>query len=315
MIALKVAAIKRVTPAVVEVELRDALGSDLPPFSAGAHIAVHLPNDIVRSYSLTNDQRERDRYIIAVGRDSNSRGGSSFIHDVLEPSHQVKAEPPRNNFPFAEKAKHNVFFAGGIGITPYLSMIRRARELDCSWELYYSARSRSNGAFLNELEQLQQEGSRLVTHFDDEMNGQFIDLGKIVEQSDQDSDFYCCGPAPMLAAFKEATKGCPPERVHFELFSNLNEADTTGGFTVHLSRQNRSVFVAPGQTILTALLEAGIDAPASCREGVCGTCEVRVLEGKPFHRDSVLSEAERESNETMMICCSGSLTPDLTIDM
>lgn len=314
-IQLRVHSIERVADPILAIELRGLDTAPLPPFSAGAHVPLHLPNGLVRSYSLTNSQDERERYVIAVGRDAKTRGGSRFIHDQLRVGDLIAAGVPRNNFPFEEKADQSVFIAGGIGVTPYLSMIRRAVQLQRPWELHYCARSKSSAAFLDELASLTTKHGRLITRFDDELRGEYIDLGRLIAGGAPNAHFYCCGPEPMLAAFRSAAAVLPSTQVHFEYFTQAEEAERTGGFTVRLARQNRSIYVSPGQTILEALHAAGIDAPSACREGVCGTCEVRVLEGTPIHRDSVLSPEEHAGNQTMMICCSGSQTPFLTIDM
>jgi len=314
-IALKVCSIRRIAEAVIAIELRGAGSTLLPPFSAGAHIPLHLANGLIRSYSLTNSEDERERYVIAVGRDIKSRGGSQFIHEQVQVGDVLAAGMPRNNFPYDENAAYSVFIAGGIGVTPLVSMIRRAVKLRRAWEIHYCARSRGCAAFLDEIGSLSGQKGGLRTHFDDESEGRFIDLERVIGSGPSAAHFYCCGPEPMLAAFRKAAASLTAEQVHFEYFKQVDDPERTGGFTVRLARRNRSVYVPPGRTILEALHAEGIDAPAACREGVCGTCEVRVLEGVPIHRDSVLTPAERERNQTMMICCSGSETPYLTIDL
>jgi ferredoxin-NADP reductase len=310
---LMVASIQRVADTVIAIELRGAV--QLPPFTAGAHIPLYLSNGLIKSYSLTNSQDERERYVIAVGRDAKSRGGSLFIHDRLRVGDSVVVGSPRNNFPFVEEANCSVFIAGGIGITPYLSMIRRALQLGHPWELHYCARSRRNAAFLDDIDQMARVGGRLTTHFDDETRGRLIDLRQVISSASSTAHIYCCGPAPMLAAFKEVTADRAPDMIHFEYFTQSDEPAMMGGFMVRLARQNREIYISQGQTILDALIAEHIDVQWACREGVCGTCEARVLEGVPLHRDSVLTQAERDSNRTMMTCCSGSQTPYITLDI
>jgi vanillate O-demethylase ferredoxin subunit len=142
-----------------------------------------------------------------------------------------------------------------------------------------------------------------------------LDIAGIVAALDSDAHVYCCGPLPMLEAFEKACTGLPPARVHVEYFVAREGAATDGGFTVELARSGRTVEVRPGQTILDSLLDIGIEPLYSCQEGVCGTCEVRVLEGTPDHRDLVLSAAEKAENKRMMICCSGAKSRKLVLDL
>ncbi|HVL56563.1 MAG TPA: PDR/VanB family oxidoreductase [Burkholderiaceae bacterium] len=297
-------------------ELRPLPGQELPPFTAGAHIDVHLPSGLIRSYSLCNPQFERHRYVIGVNKDANSRGGSAFMHESLRVGDVLTIAGPRNNFPLAEDARHSVLIAGGIGITPLWCMVQRLQELGRSWELYYCVRNRQCAAFLDDLRGL---GERVHTNlhfnFDQEPGGQLLDLAKVVGAAPPDAHLYCCGPLPMLAAFEQATAGLPSERVHVEYFAAKEAPDTSGGFTVELAKSKRVIKVAPGKTILDAVLDEGIDVPYSCMEGVCATCETRVLDGIPDHRDLVLSKEEQAANKTMMICCSGAKSERLVLDL
>jgi ferredoxin-NADP reductase len=308
---VRVAEIVRLTDAVNCYELRAAGGGDLPPFTAGAHLDVHLPTGLIRSYSLTNPQGERHRYLIGVARDAMSRGGSNFIHDQVRAGDVLEICAPRNNFALAESAEHSILIAGGIGITPILCMIHRLEELGRPWQLHYAARSRRAAAFLDELSR----SERVSFSFDDERQGGFLDLAAIVASAPPGTHFYCCGPAPMLAAFEAATTTLPGDQVHLEYFTARDVAATEGGFVVELARSGKTIEVRPGETILEAVQAAGINPPHSCCEGICATCETTVLEGIPDHRDSVLSDDERASNATMMICCSGSKSPRLVLDL
>jgi ferredoxin-NADP reductase len=297
-------------------ELRPIGTRELPAFTAGAHIDVHLAPGLVRSYSLCNSMCERHRYVIAVNLDRKSRGGSRMIHDTWRVGTMLSISPPRNNFPLYEQATHSVLIAGGIGITPLLSMVRRLQELRRGWTLHYCARRHQSAAFLDDLRALRaaSEGGALHLHFDDQTGGQLLRIDRITAEASQGAHFYCCGPLPMLTAFEEATRTIAPECVHVEYFSAKEPPSTSGNFSVELKRSGLTVEVSTGKTILDALLEAGIDVPYSCMEGVCASCETRVLEGIPDHRDLVLSRAERDSNSVMMICCSGSKSRRLVLD-
>ena len=200
-------------------ELIARRGGELAPFTAGSHIDLHLPNGMFRSYSLLNDQRERHRYVIAVNKDGESRGGSSFIHDSVKVGDIMTISGPRNNFALHEEAEHSVLIAGGIGITPLLSMIRRLDALGRRWELFYAARTRAAAAFLDELDTFRSDlRSRMHLDFDDERSGRLFDLPAIVGNAPARAHLYCCGPEPMLEAFEAATAGRPADLVHVEYF-------------------------------------------------------------------------------------------------
>ncbi|QOZ35234.1 PDR/VanB family oxidoreductase [Bradyrhizobium sp. CCBAU 53421] len=296
-------------------ELIARTGGELAPFTAGSHIDLHLPNGMIRSYSLVNDQRERHRYVIAVNRDAESRGGSSFVHDSVKVGDIMTVSGPRNNFALHEEAEHSVLIAGGIGITPLLSMTRRLEALGRRWELFYAARTRAAAAFLDELDTFRSDPSRIHVDFDDERSGRLFDLPAIVGNAPAQAHLYCCGPVPMLAAFEAATADRPADHVHVEYFQAREAPATEGGFDVKLARSNRTIAVEPGKTILDALLDAGITANYACTEGVCGTCETRVLEGIPDHRDQFLSKEEQAANTSVMICCSGARSRTLVLDL
>lgn len=309
--------VKRITyeaESINSYELVLPAGGDLAPLTAGSHIDLHLNNGMIRSYSLVNDQSERHRYVIAVNRDAAGRGGSNFVHDSFKAGDIVTISMPRNNFALREDAESSLLIAGGIGITPLLSMIRRLQALGRPWKLFYAARARRAAAFLGELSAIG-AGTQLHFHFDDEHGGRPLDLATIVGHAPASTHLYCCGPVPMLEAFEKATAGRPAGHVHVEYFQAKQAPAVDGGFEVRLARSNRTIAVEPGKTILNAVLDAGIMANYSCSEGVCGTCETRVIEGIPDHRDLFLSPEEQAANKTIMICCSGSKSGTLVLDL
>lgn len=313
ILTVRIKAISWETEQIRSFELHDVHGQALPSFTAGAHIDLHLPNGMVRSYSLMNSPQERHRYLIGVLHTNPSRGGSRCVHKELQLGDTIRISAPRNAFPLNEQAKHSVLIAGGIGVTPFMSMVKRLSQLQRSWQLYYCARSRASAAFVQELESY---GERVEFAFDDERGGNGLDLASIIAVSPGGSDFYCCGPAGMLAAFQSAAESLPPQRRHIEYFTPPPaDPATQTGFIVELARAGKSVNVPPGQTILAALRDAGIEVPYSCEQGLCGTCETRVIAGVPDHRDAILGDAERASNTTMMICCSGSHSDRLVLDL
>ncbi len=313
---VQVTAKAEVARGVVSLELQAPDRGALPAFDPGAHVDLHLTNGMVRSYSLVNLPGDGGRYLIAVNRDRASRGGSAFIHDNVRQGDLLTISPPRNNFPLAEEAPHSVFIAGGIGITPIWCMIQRLRAAGRSWELHYSVRSRASAAFLGELEGLlRREAARIFLNFDDESGGKQLDIGNLVKASASGAHLYCCGPVPMLESFQRASVNRPTSEVHVEYFHAKAPPAVIGDFTIVLARSGANLLVRSGGTILDALLANGYDVPHSCRDGICGTCETKVLEGIPDHRDLVLSEDAREANRTMMICCSGSKTARLVLDL
>jgi ferredoxin-NADP reductase len=293
-------------------EFRPVSGAAVATFESGAHIDLHLPTGLIRQYSLLNSQDETHRYVVAVKRDPNSRGGSSYLHEKLTVGTVLKVGAPRNNFRLTEGVPHTVLVAGGIGITPIWSMLQRLENTGANWELHYATRKRGEAAFAAELAQF---GPRVHLHVDDECGGRVMDLGAIVSTLPQSAHLYCCGPTPMLASFEAATRSRPESHVHIERFTASPPVAGARAYVVELARSGKSVRVAEGQTILEALRASGYDAPSSCEQGICGACETRVVSGTPDHRDMILSPQERAANRTMMICCSGCQGDVLVLDL
>ena len=301
---------------VLGIELRPALGTTFPAFSAGAHLDLHLPNGMRRSYSLVNAPQERYRYVIGVLRERAGRGGSQCVHESLRVGMRLQLSPPRNHFALQESATHSVLVAGGIGITPLLCMARRLHSLGLSFEMVYCARSRSTAAFVEELQAL---GMPLAMHFDDVRGGP-PDLLDLLAKRPPDARLhhYACGPAAMLSGFQHACQTLGHQNIHLERFVPLPAAPAErepSGYRVELRRSGRLLTVAPGTSLLDTLLDAGLDIDHSCREGICGSCTVRVLAGTPEHRDAVLMEAQRTANDVMMACVSGCSSATLVLDL
>jgi tetrachlorobenzoquinone reductase len=288
-------------------------GAPLPPYKPGAHIDLHLPNGLIRQFSLVVPQANLESYVVGVKRDAESRGGSRYIFDQMRVGDEIKISAPRNNFPLVEDAAHVVLIAGGIGITPIWCMAQQLATLGRSWKLYYASRSRADMAFLETLEKFDPKFRHL--HFDDEADGKVLDLAAVIAEAPPDAHFYCCGPNPMLKAFEAAAVNRPRNHVHVEYFTAKAEAATTGGFWVELARSGEEYFIPEGKKILEVLFDAGVDVDYSCELGICGACETRVISGIPDHRDAVLSEEEQASNTKVMICCAGCKTERLVLDM
>mgnify|MGYP000131943984 CR=1 FL=1 len=303
-------AIRYEAEGVLSFELEALGGARLPDFTPGAHIDVCLPNGLMRQYSLTNASNGR-HYIIGVGLDRASRGGSRWLHDHARPGQVLTISAPRNSFPMAEPLAGAVLFAGGIGITPIRAMAGHLAAQGVPWTLHYAARSRVSAAFAADLHTLSGD---MRLHLDDEA-GALLDIAAAVAAAPMDAHLYCCGPEPMIAAFLEATKDRVSDHVHIEHFGAIAPQADDGGLVIELARSGRVVEVRPDQTILEAVMAAGVAVASSCRNGVCGTCETRVLAGEPDHRDLILSEAEKAAGDTMMICCSRAKSPRLTLDL
>jgi ferredoxin-NADP reductase len=316
LVDMLVHAVTREAKGVHSFDLRPLDGGLLPEFTAGAHIDLHLPNGLVRSYSLVNAPSERHRYLVAVSNDAKSAGGSRYLFEHPMVGETIEIGLPRNNFSLVEGAPEVVLVAGGIGITPLYCMIQRMEEIGAPWRLFYGARDRASAAFRVELEKLESAKPGRVTFNFDLEDGRMLDVAAAVASAKLDAHLYCCGPVPMLEAFKTASSWRPPETVHLEYFAAPSvEAPSGAAFTVTVANSGQTFEIPEGRTILEVLIEKGVYAASSCRAGVCGACEVGVLAGEPDHKDYVLSDAERASNKKMMICVSGSKSDNLLLEL
>jgi tetrachlorobenzoquinone reductase len=309
-----------ITPVAKDTNLytfERADGGRLPPFKAGAHIDLHLPNGLLRQFSLAiqDSDPNPESYVVGVKKDANSRGGSRYIVDEMKVGAEIKISAPRNNFPLAEDAETIVLVAGGIGITPIWCMAQELAAQKRPWQLFYSCRTREEMAFLDTLQKFAPESVHL--HFDDEAGGKFLDLPAVVGAAPANAHLYCCGPKEMLTAFEKAAAQRPRGNVHVEYFTAKEEAtaDQLGGFWVELARSGEEYFIPPGKKVLEVLFDAGVDVDYSCELGICGECITNVISGIPIHHDAVLSEEEQATNEKVMICCCGSKTERLVLDM
>lgn len=311
LLSLRVESIRYAAKEIHLIELVHPEGETLPDTTPGAHIDLHLGNGLVRSYSLVETGAQPRSYTVGVKLDAKSRGGSRYVHEQLRVGSTLQVSAPRNHFPLHETAAHSVLIAGGIGITPIWSMLQRLQSLGASWELWYSVRSRADVVFAAQLQAL---GERVHIHVDEEA-GSLLDLPAIAKGAPADAHFYCCGPTPMLDAYEAATAQFPEQQVHLERFAAKQAAAVDGGFVISLVRSSKELTVPTGASVLDVLLDNGVSVDYSCREGICGCCEVAVLEGEVDHRDAILSTAERCANKTMMVCCSGAKSARLVLDL
>ena len=286
-----------------------AEGSNLPAWTPGAHIDLMLGDDLVRQYSLCSSPADRGHYQVAVLKSPDSRGGSTAVHGLGE-GDKLRIRGPRNHFPLVSGARY-LFIAGGIGITPILPMIEEADAAGAEWELHYGGRTRQSMAFCDLLAKY---GDRVHVVPQDEHG--LLDLDGLLGVPKPGTLVYCCGPEPLLQAVEAACRTWPANSLHLERFTAkerpADEQDTA--FEVVLQRSGLTLTVEPGVSVFDTMRAAGVSVLGSCLEGICGTCEQAVLEGEVDHRDSVLDEDERESNECMMVCVSRARSERLVLD-
>ncbi|MCK9894238.1 PDR/VanB family oxidoreductase [Frankia sp. AgB32] len=297
---------------VLVIALTDPQGEALERWEPGAHIDIRLPAGEIRQYSLCGDPDDRRSWRIAVLREEISRGGSHYIHEQVVTGSEITVGQPRNNFPLVEGASYRLL-AGGIGITPFLPMVRELARRGADWQLYYGGRTRSRMAFLPELAAYPDR-----VHVLPEDSAGRLPVADVVAGLDDNARLYCCGPEGLLAAAEKAFADRGVGSLHLERFRPRPQDDDPEeqrGFEVRLARSGRTIQVGAQQSLLDALDRAGLDMPSSCREGTCASCETPVLEGEIDHRDSVLSDDERASNTTMMICVSRARSERLTLDL
>ncbi|MFF0769822.1 PDR/VanB family oxidoreductase [Nonomuraea wenchangensis] len=295
---------------IVSVVLGADDGAALPAWTPGAHLDVELAPGLVRQYSLSGDPGNGSAYRITVALQQDGRGGSKHVHERLRIGELLKVSAPRSTFPFVD-APGYVFLAGGIGVTPLLPMMRRASAEGKPWVLHLAARSRRAVPFRDEL-----GGGTGTVRLCVSDEGQRLDLRDAVATAHPSAAVYCCGPERMLTEVERHARDLGRE-VRVERFQAkaLSAPTRQGAFVVRCARSQQAVTVEPEQSILDALATAGVEVPSSCREGVCGTCELAVLSGAVEHRDSILTDAEKQANETMLVCVSRALTEELELDV
>lgn len=293
-------------------EFQEPDGQALPEFSAGAHIAVRVPNGAIRKYSLCNDPAERNRYQVAVKRETSGSGASGEMIDRVKAGDTVMVGEPVNVFALPTRAQDFLFVAGGIGITPIMSMIRQIQRVGKRFRLIYVAHSPELAPFRDDLSA--PELRDFVTiHYDHGDPTRTFDFSPYLKERQNREHLYCCGPRPLMETVREMTDHWSPTAVHFEAFAPA--AKPKGGdhaFRVKLTKTGKTLEVPADKSILEVLREAGLDVPSSCETGTCGTCRVKVIAGDVDHRDLVLSHAEKAN--TIMICVSRAKDDEITLD-
>ena len=318
---VRVVAVSDVAVDVRAYELASADGRPLPEYTAGSHIDVHAPCGLVRQYSLCNHMHPptparctptlANRYRIAVKKEPDGRGGSLSMHEDVEIGSALAISAPRNYFPLSPEAGTSLLIAGGIGITPIYAMAQSLAAGQRPWTLHYCARSAPHAAFYRELEAL--GGGRVVAHFSEVP---VLDVAALLGAQAPDTHLYCCGPVGLMSVVNAAAASWEPRRVHFEWFAAPAVDHTQdAAFEIELKRSGTVLTVPADRTILQVVRECGIDAPSACEQGVCGTCETRLLAGEGDHRDLLLTAEERAENRSMMICVSRARSRRLVLDL
>ena len=295
-------------------ELRHPEGGALPEFTPGAHLSVRVPTGAMRNYSIASDPAEAERYVIAVKREAAGRGGSTSLVEGVREGDRLLVSRPRNLFELSGQAASYIFVAGGIGITPIMSMIHAVQAAGGKpFKLYYLTRSRAHTAFLADLADPALRG-KVVIHHDEGDAARAFDLWPVFETPSK-AHIYCCGPRALMDAVRDMTGHWPVSQVHFEDFGSdlvRTRADDVA-FSVRLARSGAALTVPVGTTIMEVLRRHGLAVPSSCESGTCGTCRTRLLGGEADHRDLVLSPAEQARE--IMVCVSRAKSAELVLDL
>ncbi|MDA0952132.1 MAG: PDR/VanB family oxidoreductase [Proteobacteria bacterium] len=297
-------------------ELVDPAGKLLPMFTAGGHIDIELPNGLPRQYSISNDPRDVDRYVIAVLREVAGRGGSAYLHDSVKEGDLLTIGTPRNNFPLHEGAKHHILLAGGIGMTPMLAMARELATRGESFEMHYCTRTPEKTAFMKEIQD-SAFADKVKFHHDNGNPAQGLDIAALLKDVREATHVYYCGPTGFMHACEQASAHWQRGTVHCEYFSV--DASVTHGadeaFQIKIASTGQVFDVPADKSIVDVLRSNGFDVETMCEEGICGTCATVMLEGEADHRDFVLDDEEKARGEFIMVCCSRAKSPMLTLDL
>ena len=288
-------------------------GDGFSTWQAGAHLRVEVSDGSTRAYSLLRlPHLPEGQIALGVLLESKGTGGSKFMH-ALKPGDRVKISEPSNQFPLGSHSEHAVLIAGGIGVTPILSMAAELSSNHRSFEMHYAGRTEGALSFVPELKVIC--GEALHLHYDDQPSA--MNINTILGAAPAGSHVYFCGPAGMIEAVKRTAKeiGWSDERVHFELFVAKVDEKENAAFDVEISDTGQIIHVPADKSIIEALEDAGLDPLYDCQRGDCGICQCDVIEGIPDHRDVILSDAEKASNTVMQICVSRSKTPKLVLDL
>jgi ferredoxin-NADP reductase len=297
-------------PAVVSLRLERANGQPMAPFEPGAHVELQIPNGTRRSYSICSDPADQSHYMLGVLREPKSRGGSSYIHDVLEPGDTLLMSEPKSSFRLSEDATRHVFIAGGIGVTPFLSMLGSLKRRDVDFSFHYLAKDQESSCFLDDVRRL--AGDRLKIYWS--KTGDRFEarsLNRIAR--DSLAQVYCCGPKRLMNDVLEAST-CLQRPARFEAFEEAPASGIYAGspFEIEIASTGQVISVSDTQTMLEALRGSGHEVASSCEHGICGTCLVKYLKGEPVHRDGVMTDDLRK---TFVAACISRAKERIVLDL
>ncbi|MFT0516085.1 PDR/VanB family oxidoreductase [Pseudomonas faucium] len=313
MFSVQVTEVEQATAQIKRFTLARADGQPMPAFTGGSHVIVKMADGLSNAYSLMSDPRDLSRYQIGVRLEEQSKGGSAFMHERVQVGSELTISTPNNLFGLDPTAGKHVMIAGGIGITPFLSQLHELEGSEVPYELHYAFRSPDHGAFQGQLADGPHAAN--VSLYVDSL-GRRLDLSALYAGLSEDAHIYVCGPKPLIDAVIEGAKaaGIADARVHFEQFAATPAEG--GAFTLVLGRSGRELQVEEGMTIIQAIENVkAAQVECLCREGVCGTCETAILEGEAEHFDQYLSDEEKASQQTLMICVSRARGSRLVIDL
>jgi len=300
-------------------ELVDPEHRDLPPFTAGSHIDIHLPNGLVRQYSLSNSPGEHHRYVIGVLRDPNGSGGSAAVHQ-LHAGDLVKVSVPRNNFALQSGAGRSILLAGGIGVTPMKSMMHALQEQGADYELHYCCKGPEFAAFSEDMQSLIESGN-VHLHFDGGDPSKSFNIKALLNDIPDGCHVYYCGPGGFMEACKNAAAHWPNGTVHFEHFKAPvkpaappgADAEVADGFVAKIASTGEELLVQSHDNLAQVLQKAGYPVETSCESGLCGTCKVRYLDGEVDHQDYILDDSEKA--QYLTCCVSRAKSKLLVLDL
>ncbi len=315
-LSLKVNKITQEAEGIQSYELVDPKGGLLPMFTAGGHLDIELGNGLARQYSISSDPADVDRYVIAVLREPESRGGSVWMHDNLKEGDAVTVHTPRNNFPLSDQAKHHILMAGGIGVTPMMAMARDLSARGESFEMHYCTRTPARTAFKDEIA-ASNFADKVHFHHDNGNPAEGFDIAGFLKDVRDGAHVYYCGPGGFMHACEQAADHWPRGTVHFEFFSvdETVEHGDSEAFQVEIASTGQMLDVPADKSIVDVLRANGFEVETMCEEGICGTCATVMLSGDADHRDFVLDDEEKERGEFIMVCCSRSKSPVLKLDL
>ena len=301
---LKVTRVSNETKLIKRIELMTKDGKTLPEFTAGAHIDIDTGEGPGKSYSLAGDPAETNKYVLGVLKEPGGDGGSVWLHDHVSEGGSLMVSSPTNTFPLVNDAASYILIAGGIGITPLLSMGYTLRQSGADFHLHYCTKSQQETAFAEEVKQV--FGDNVTFHHDGGDPKRGINLDSVLQERPEGAQLYLCGPAPLMEAARKAAENWPEESVHFEYFKTPDSPEGTENqaFDIFMTRRGEALHVPADKSILDVVRAAGINHPSSCEVGNCGSCSTRLVSGPADHRDNVLSDEQKAANDRIMICCS-----------